>query len=347
MTTQPYALAPDAITTGPILVEGLLQALCQGVICAQAVRYSENTLDDTRRMMAFVGTLVTLSCLQTFVTVYKLWLVLVYHKHWSTSPLSWSDLFLNGLICTVCETFLVRRCWKVTEKNKWVLLGLGFIAGTTFIANVYLAIAIGLGAKHTVENNDPLKTNHYFNTVFSFNYWIVGSLVLDLTVTSILMVWLWKSKTGLGYLDKALKHIIGITWESAAIPFVSMVIAVSLYHTKPARDRHLVMFFILMTGKFYILGLFRTINSRGKLRERMKSNFDPARRSLSEWQWDQEPISVTVDSIPNSDDTAVSSAIPPTMAQYALPETQITPPPKSIMADQLSIRALSPHCSNV
>ena len=40
---------------------------------------------------------------------------------------------------------------------------------------------------------------------------------------------LWKSKTGMNYLDKAVKHIINITWESAALPCVCMIIAAGVY----------------------------------------------------------------------------------------------------------------------
>ncbi|KAA1466601.1 hypothetical protein DENSPDRAFT_811748 [Dentipellis sp. KUC8613] len=285
-TTVVKALEPDPISTGPIVLGTVLQTLCQGVIFAQALKYWQSPLDDTRRMKIYVVVLVLLSVFQTALSIYKEWLVLVLHKHWSTSHLSWSELFFNGLICCVCELFLIRRCWKATQKNIWVGLVLAAIAISTFVANLFLAIAIAIGSRHQAANNDPLKTNRYFPTVFAFNFWIAGSLVLDTTVTSILMVYLWRSKTGLGYLDKALKHIIGITWESAAFPCICMLVAISLYHSKPSKDRNLVLLFILLTGKFYILGLLRTLNSRGKLRAHMKS--DIGRRSLSEWQWDQE-----------------------------------------------------------
>jgi hypothetical protein len=53
---------------------------------------------------------------------------------------------------------------------------------------------------------------------------------------------------------------------------------------------HLVVFFVLLTGKLYTLGLLRTLNSRVKLRQRMKSH-DMGRTSLSDWQWEQEPNS--------------------------------------------------------
>ncbi|KAI0307027.1 hypothetical protein B0F90DRAFT_1622129 [Multifurca ochricompacta] len=284
---SPLATQTKVPTNGPILVEGALQALCQGVIFAQAARYWECPLNDTMRMKSYVLTLVGLSLLQTMLTMYKLWYILIYLEHWSTSPLVWADLFLNGLICTVCETSLLRKCCKapVTKKKKWVILPLGFLLVTIFIANIYLVSV-------------PLSTNssrltYRMQTValgakLSFNYWIFGSLVLDVTITSILMVWLWHSKTGLDNLDKALNHIISVTWGSAAVPSAFQIIAVSLYNSRSEESRHLVLFFLLMTGKFYTLGILRSLNSRPDLRDLMTSD-DFGRRSLSDWRWNDEP----------------------------------------------------------
>ncbi|TFY74411.1 hypothetical protein EWM64_g9601 [Hericium alpestre] len=247
------ALEPDVLTEAPLLLGGFIQAVLQGVIFAQAMKYWGSPLDDTRRMKAYVVVLVLLSALQTSLIVYKQWIVLVMHKRWSSSPLNWSQLFVNGLLCSVCETFLIRRCWKATKRNTWVLVFLVLIGLIVFGANLYLAIGIGQVSKYEVPNNDPLDSDWYFPTAFAFNLWIVGSLALDVIVTSILMVYLWQSKTGLGYLDKALKHIISITWESAALPCATMVITTGLYHSKPPRSRHLVLLFILLAGKFYVL----------------------------------------------------------------------------------------------
>lgn len=49
---------------------------------------------------------------------------------------------------------------------------------------------------------------------------------------------------------------------------------------------HLVLFFVLLTGKLYVFGMLRTLNSRVKLRERMKSH-DLGRTSLENWSWEQ------------------------------------------------------------
>lgn len=54
--------------------------------------------------------------------------------------------------------------------------------------------------------------------------------VFDLTDNCIwVSIYVWKSKTGLNYLDKTVKHIINITWESAALPCVCMIIAAGFY----------------------------------------------------------------------------------------------------------------------
>ncbi|KAI0005156.1 hypothetical protein BJV74DRAFT_329486 [Russula compacta] len=274
-------------TSAPILIEGILQPLCQGIIFAQAARYWECPLNDTVRMKLYVLTLVGLSLLQTMFTGYKLWYIFIYLKHWSTSPIVWADLFLNGLICTVCEVSLLRKCWKVTKRRSWVIVPLAFLLITIFIANMYLTVALGVGSKHGSVNDSPLKAQHSFLAKFSFNYWIFGSLVLDVTITSILMVYLWHSRTGVDNLDKALNHIITVTWGSAAVPSVFQIIAVSLYNSDSGESRHLVLFFLLMTGKFYTLGIMRSLNSRPDLRGRMTSD-DIGRTSLSDWQWSDE-----------------------------------------------------------
>jgi len=101
------------------------------------------------------------------------------------------------------------------------------------------------------------------------------------------MVWLCQSKTGLDNLDQALDHIVAVTWESAAVPSVFQIVAVSLYDSKSGESHHLVLFFSLMTGKLYTLGILRSLNSRPDLRGRMTSD-DVGRRSLSDWQWGDE-----------------------------------------------------------
>lgn len=79
-------------------------------------------------------------------------------------------------------------------------------------------------------------------------------------------------------------QVFTIAWEAAAPPAGAMVVAVALYHATPRARDHLVLFFVLATGKLYTLGLMRTLNARAQLRARMKS-YDLGRTSLGDWQW--------------------------------------------------------------
>ncbi|KJA29917.1 hypothetical protein HYPSUDRAFT_246239 [Hypholoma sublateritium FD-334 SS-4] len=77
-----------------------------------------------------------------------------------------------------------------------------------------------------------------------------------------------------------------MTWESASLPTLCMLVSVGLYHAQPRIDDHLVLFFVLLTGKFYTFGMLRTLNSRKRLRHRINShNF--GRTSLTALEWDQ------------------------------------------------------------
>lgn len=49
------------------------------------------------------------------------------------------------------------------------------------------------------------------------------------------MTSLWHSRTGFKEVDKTVLRIIHITWASAILPTICMVIAVGLYHAAPVR----------------------------------------------------------------------------------------------------------------
>jgi hypothetical protein len=75
----------------------------------------------------------------------------------------------------------------------------------------------------------------------------------------------------------------------SALVFPPAVLVAHLTHSahKYKSLQSIEVFFVLITGKFYALGILRTINSRTKWRERMKSH-DIGRVSLSDWQWEQQ-----------------------------------------------------------
>jgi hypothetical protein len=61
ISPESLAAQTDVPISAPILIEGILQSICQGVIFAQVARYWECPLNDTIRMKSYVLTLAGLS----------------------------------------------------------------------------------------------------------------------------------------------------------------------------------------------------------------------------------------------------------------------------------------------
>ncbi|KAJ6628921.1 hypothetical protein B0H10DRAFT_104579 [Mycena sp. CBHHK59/15] len=278
------------IIPGAILMDGLLHSFCLGFVLALGLKYWEDYPNDSVRKRIFVFTVVFLSTLQTVLQDYKVWTVTVFRHPWSGSPLLWTDVFLNGIICSMCEAFYIRRCWKMTGKRPWVLYPMILLWISITAANFYIAITLALefryfGSDHTLEAGAEKLLKE---TLIVFSYWLAGSSVLDIAVAVILITCLLKSKTGLEASNSVLNRVILLTLETALLPSISMVIAVLILHLAPNPGTHddLVLFFVLITAKLYAIGLLRTLNARAKLRERLDSH-DLGRTSLRHWSWNQ------------------------------------------------------------
>ncbi|KAF8213835.1 hypothetical protein K438DRAFT_1927101 [Mycena galopus ATCC 62051] len=320
-------------------MDGLLHSFCLGFVLALGLKYWEEYSEDSIRKRAFVLTVVLLSFLQTVLEDYKMWTVAIFQKSWATNPFMWTDFFLNGAICAMCEAFYIRRCWKMTGKSSWALypmvsLWLGGVGG-----QFYITITLGLEFKYFMVNHEVnAKVEALFrDTVFVFSYWLVVCTVLDLMVATILITCLLKSKTGLDTSNSVVHRVIFMTLETALLPSISMVSAVTVLHAAPhpGQNDDLILFFVFITAKLYTIGLLRTLNARARLRERIGSA-DLGRTSLADWSWDQdappkqEPLaprarrlSMTIDPAPVIPRASVVSAAPTYTSQ--VPYESIAP----------------------
>lgn len=114
LTVRMNSNIPAEELPGAILMDGLVQSFLLGTIVNQAFKYWMDSRNDSWHKRIFVTTVILLAILQTVLEDYKVWRTMISRLPWSTSPMEWSDLFLNGCICALCEAFYIRRCWKVT-----------------------------------------------------------------------------------------------------------------------------------------------------------------------------------------------------------------------------------------
>ncbi|OJT05325.1 hypothetical protein TRAPUB_3766 [Trametes pubescens] len=149
--------------------------------------------------------------------------------------------------------------------------------------------------------------------MYAYPLWVFVTLVTALSLSFILSISLWRTRTGLRHLDRTLNHIIFITFESAALPTACMLASAVIYSIRDAQASaiaaaiaaaavasgsgpgsppygmlpqtlHLDLFFAILTGKVYTLGLLRTLNSRTQFRAGMHTSH-LGRRSLTEWDF--------------------------------------------------------------
>ncbi|KAL0580087.1 hypothetical protein V5O48_001946 [Marasmius crinis-equi] len=298
-------------TSSVVLLDGILQSFTIGLVAGQAVKYWADYRDDSKQKRLFVASLVLLSFLQTFVEDYKVWMIMICHQKWTRSALAWSDLFINGCICSLCQSFFIRRCWKMTGRRSVVLYPLSFLAFVIMILAILMVVDVGLtfSNKESPEEVRPYdsiqlaarfdsesqRCNQQLRRVVGsmqtdFIVWTSLSLFLDSFVACILVVTLWKSRAGTSAADNVVRQVISITFQSAVLPAISMIVAVTLHSY--ASKGNLALLFFFLTGKLYTFGVLRTLNSRDKLRKCMKSGpHDLGRLSLSPnaqldtWDW--------------------------------------------------------------
>ncbi|KAH7887545.1 hypothetical protein F5I97DRAFT_847925 [Phlebopus sp. FC_14] len=251
----------------------------QGIILVQAVQYWEFYRTDPRSRRAFVALVVLLSIAQTGLETHKVWKANINRQTLVSITGAWFNLFLNGFICGLNKLFLLRRCWQITNKSRWVIVLL-VLTITTIAANLIIVVT---SAKLHFGTLSPHQNEI---EVVAFAYWTTTSFVLDVILAGILVSFLWRHRTGMGHLDWALMRFFAITTESATWPALCMAIAVGLYDAENPRSNSLTFLFLLVTGKLYTLSLLRTLNARAKLHERIQ-NHDLGRMSLGKWGSDE------------------------------------------------------------
>ncbi|KAK0468424.1 uncharacterized protein EV420DRAFT_1504367 [Desarmillaria tabescens] len=290
-------ISPYTADPGSILVNVVLQAFLIGVIMTQSGRYMYDYKDDTWKQRAFVAFLNILTLLQTILEIVRAWIVFIDGEAWLKHPLLFFMISLiNGFIIISCESFFVRRCWKMTDRSPWVV---DWLVGY-----------------HLYEMSLSLS--------IAFTCCIIGCLVIDTTVAGIMTMQLLQSKIGVPAADGVVQTVIYVAWESAILPQLSMLAAVIIFHSharsfisREANRLNILHLFVNTAGKLYVYMLLWTLNYRDELRVRMKSH-DLGRVSLSNWQWDQsgssEDPATTLDRPMSYASSVPSSRLPESIA---------------------------------
>ncbi|KIY49444.1 hypothetical protein FISHEDRAFT_58330 [Fistulina hepatica ATCC 64428] len=211
------------------LAQTCVQCFLWGFVLSQGTKYFREYRDDSLRLRVYVSVVILFTLGQTVIQCVKTWKIVIDNYDWGEAGFIWIEFLINGVICTMCEAIFIRRCVRLTGFRRYIIYSLVVM----FVIVVLSYIALQYSAEHGTQRK------------------VLGT----------------SSRTG-QETDDILYSVTRMTYETTALPALSLLVACILYY-----------------ANLYPIGMLRTLNSRNGFRRRMKSH-DFGRVSLARWQWD-------------------------------------------------------------
>ncbi|KDQ58585.1 hypothetical protein JAAARDRAFT_672746 [Jaapia argillacea MUCL 33604] len=262
---------------GAYLADLVLQAFQTGLLVDLSLKFwrrSHNESVGTRVLVAYV---MFVALFQMGISFYSAWRVNVVHfGDWMVLlTLVWPDE-LQGLMTVALsspvQAFLIWRCWIFTRKSWVVLIPLVSLLLASVVSAVYVSVGM-----FTIRfsTHGPLMTSIPVDTPFVLS--LILTAALDFAITSTLLFFLSRSRSDVfsRKFDRVFQRLIMLSWEAAVAPCGCAIITAALYLVY-GNGNFWYLFFRGILGKLYAMSLLITLNSRAKLRRKLRPNFvDP------------------------------------------------------------------------
>ncbi|KDQ58588.1 hypothetical protein JAAARDRAFT_78268 [Jaapia argillacea MUCL 33604] len=280
---------------GAYLADLVLQAFQTGLLVDLSLKFwrrSHNESVGTRVLVAYV---MFVALFQMGISFYSTWRVSVVHfgdwvgficslMIWVDDEyrphlkfqmvlitLVWPDK-LQGLMTVALsspvQAFLIWRCWILTRKSWVVLIPLVSMLLASVISALYVSVGI-----FTIwfPTHGPPMTSIPVNTPFVLS--LILTAALDFAITTTLLFFLSRSRSDVysRRFDRVFQRLIMLSWEAAVAPCGCAIIA-AVFYVVYGNDNFWYLFFRAILGKLYAMSLLITLNSRAKLRRKLRSS---------------------------------------------------------------------------
>ncbi|KAI0353713.1 hypothetical protein OH77DRAFT_582320 [Trametes cingulata] len=204
---DPFALLPKVPslknTYGAILIGTFVSLMLYGVTLHQVYRYLRTYSSDSYLTKCYVGLLLLLDTLHSILCMHMCYWYLVSNYF---SPLRlytgiWSINLLSVLVgCTIvaCQCFYVRRVYLINRKYKYI------VALSCGMFLVVLACATGA----TVEASILPNYSEFEKVTWLISAGFGGAVVIDVMLTTVLIVTLHRRRTGFRRTDSIIDVLI-------------------------------------------------------------------------------------------------------------------------------------------
>lgn len=241
------------VTHGPMLVGFTLNACLYGIMITQVYMYFTSSKKDRTWMKCFVLFLLVADTINTvfdFLYLYKS-LIVNFGDSAFLAKADWlfaTDPALTGIIASLVQLFYAWRIRVLTRS--WLFVGLVFICAISGgVAAIVTAFEVG-------RTPNFVDFRHFKAAVI---IWLAAESVGDLLITSILVWYLRKHKTGFKSSDLMIDRIIRLTVQTGLITSLVATLDLIFFLDDPA-GTHLIFNFPLC--KLYTNSLMSSLNAR-------------------------------------------------------------------------------------
>ncbi|KIY62499.1 hypothetical protein CYLTODRAFT_458936 [Cylindrobasidium torrendii FP15055 ss-10] len=241
---------------GPMFIGLILNVLFQGVIFIQTYLYFAHKSHRDRSWFTtvFVSFLLLANVLHTVFIAVDVYLSLVVHYNdpkflmQQSLVLGHAEPTMTGIISGAVQLFF---SWRVRVLTKNLLLGI-------VMALVSLVSTVAAIATTCIMSTTPNFRN---NQAFEFLglVWLVTACIADVMITTSLVVFLQRHKTGFKHCDALMDRIIRLAIQTGLLTSLCIIVDL-ITHLVCTGTEDLICNFIL--AKFYTNMLLSSLNAR-------------------------------------------------------------------------------------
>lgn len=171
----------------------------------------------------------------------------------------WVSFFplIDSCMTITVQVFYAERAYKIAGRSKLVIVSVLFPLVVSF------AGAIGVAVSSMLKQAIDQRYNNFCWM------WVCGTFVADVVVTGVVLVGLFKQRSEWEQTDNLVKRLILISCESQLPPTLLAFALMTDFAIQG--DSYYAVFFEMVQGKLYVVGMIYVLNSRYALRRNMDS----------------------------------------------------------------------------
>jgi len=251
------------LLAGPKILGFFFNWALLGILNVQVYLYHINFPRDRLILQCLVYGILVFEWVQTGLLTGVAFEIFVYHYGDVNSLTTIYDAwFLVDVMCAIVsftvQTFFAWRIYKLSSSR--IIPG-----GIILLSLVQATAGIVLGAKlKNVSSTADVSSSR--SVVITMLIWIIGSVVVDVVIATVMMIMMLKRKTGVAHTDMMINRIIRLVVETGTLTATFAILTLVLCLAVPGTLYYETVIYVLT--KLYANTFLTNLVNRAFLRQR-------------------------------------------------------------------------------